>query len=228
MTYLSDQFGTQSLLVGYHGAGINSRGGQQAELKSVRGCHHLAHKLVVGEDRSAAQRPVVLDTVATKLQLCREHNENSGNTPNARTDPVGESKVDGLCKVESLVEASVVGARKGHHKLARTLVCTHHLRGTLTPSHPHTLTPLTGMPCFMRMVGLRMVTRWCSRSGWFWKSSGACSFIVASNSSAYADGTPYHVLGSPLQSVADNNKDRHAYKLGARKCCQILAKNPGL
>ena len=37
------------------------------------------------------------------------------------------------------------------------------------------------------------------RSGSFSKSSGAWSFIVASRDSAYAGGTPYHVLGSPLE-----------------------------
>ena len=58
---------------------------------------------------------------------------------------------------------------------------------------------LTGMPCFMRMEGERMVTRWCIRSGSLSKSSGAWSFIVASRDSAYAGGTPYHVLGSPLE-----------------------------
>lgn len=43
-----------------------------------------------------------------------------------------------------------------------------------------------------------MVARWCIRSGWFSNSSGACSFMVFSRASAYAEGTPYQVLGSPL------------------------------
>ncbi len=57
----------------------------------------------------------------------------------------------------------------------------------------------TGTPWAMSILGFMMVTSWWSRSGWYSKSSGVSFFITSSNFSAADDGTPYHVLGSPLK-----------------------------
>merc|ERR1712106_161355 len=55
----------------------------------------------------------------------------------------------------------------------------------------------TGTPWAWRTLGFMVVTMWCSRSGWDWKSSLADSLMTASAFSAYLAGIPYHVLGSP-------------------------------
>lgn len=52
----------------------------------------------------------------------------------------------------------------------------------------------------MRIFGFMMVTSWCRRSGWESNSSGASFFITASSFSAAEAGTPYQVLGSPLEN----------------------------
>lgn len=49
--------------------------------------------------------------------------------------PVCGTEVDGLGKVVSLIEATVVGSRKGDHKLSRTLIGSYDLQkrnGTLS------------------------------------------------------------------------------------------------
>lgn len=49
--------------------------------------------------------------------------------------PVCSAEVDGLGKVVSLIEATVVGSRKGDHKLSRTLIGSYDLQkknGTLS------------------------------------------------------------------------------------------------
>ena len=62
---------------------------------------------------------------------------------------------------------------------------------------------LTGTPWAMRMLGFMMVTSWCRRSGCDSNSSGVSFFITSSSRSAATEGTPYHVLGSPLKTDAD-------------------------
>lgn len=49
-----------------------------------------------------------------------------------------------------------------------------------------------------------MVTSWWRRSGWNSNSSGVNFFITSSSRSAATEGTPYQVLGSPLE-VTDNS-----------------------
>ncbi len=63
----------------------------------------------------------------------------------------------------------------------------------------------TGTPRVMSILGFMMVTSWWSRSGWNSKSSGVSFFITPSNFSAADDGTPYHVLGSPLKRETKNS-----------------------
>lgn len=58
---------------------------------------------------------------------------------------------------------------------------------------------LTGTPWAMRIFGFMMVTSWCRRSGWNSNSSGVSFFITSSSRSAAIEGTPYQVLGSPLE-----------------------------
>lgn len=54
------------------------------------------------------------------------------------------------------------------------------------------------LPVSISTLGFIIVTSWCRRSGWDWKSSLAAVFMDASNLSALVPGTPYQVLGSPL------------------------------
>lgn len=65
---------------------------------------------------------------------------------------------------------------------------------------------LTGTPCSISTLGFIIVTSWCRRSGWDSKSSGANSFITSSSCSAAWEGTPYHVLGSPLPGHKHRNE----------------------
>ena len=41
--------------------------------------------------------------------------------------PISKREIDCLGKVEALVKASVICPWEGHHKLASTLICSHHL-----------------------------------------------------------------------------------------------------
>ena len=50
----------------------------------------------------------------------------------AKAQPVSRRKVDGLCAVEALIEATVVGAGKGDHELTLLLHSTTG-RGDATP-----------------------------------------------------------------------------------------------
>lgn len=133
--------------------------------------------------------------------------------------PVCSTEVNSLSKVISLIEATVIGSRKRDDKLPSTLVGSYNL-----PKRNRTLSQkneggkkfyikelllftefnhvrLTGTPWDMRMLGFMMVTSWCRRSGWNSNSSGVSFFITSSSRSAATEGTPYHVLGSPLEKI---------------------------
>lgn len=60
----------------------------------------------------------------------------------------------------------------------------------------------------MRMLGFIIVTSWWRRSGWDSNSSGVSFFITSSNRSAATEGTPYHVLGSPLQEERGQRREQ--------------------
>jgi hypothetical protein len=59
----------------------------------------------------------------------------------------------------------------------------------------------------MRMLGFIIVTSWWRRSGWNSNSSGVSFFITSSNCSAATEGTPYHVLGSPLEAERGTERE---------------------
>lgn len=56
------------------------------------------------------------------------------NALEARGEPVGEGKVDGLVEVEAVVEARVVGAREGDDELVRPLVAGDDANAVLLES----------------------------------------------------------------------------------------------
>ena len=59
----------QPLLLCCHLSGVITGRGQETQLQLVRLGHHLAQQLIVGEDRSAGERAVVIDAQASNWEL---------------------------------------------------------------------------------------------------------------------------------------------------------------
>ena len=129
-------------------------GRRQHHVQRARLGGHVADHLIVGEDVVAVEQAVVVHTLPAQRHLGRRRRRSPGRRGERSlevdqvksrvegvmrmrkgsvfwswTYPVRGAEVDRLCKVEALVEATVVGSGKGDHKLPGTLVCPVNLEG---------------------------------------------------------------------------------------------------